>query len=83
MSEKRNRSSLTLETKQFLIVGKEKQPKIRIRQLTPDLFLKFNLKTSKSVVFRTLKAKEELKEIKMDSKAIKNRKLMRAKVYDE
>ena len=38
--------------------------------------MKFNIKTSKSVVFRTLKAKEELKEIRMDSKAIKNRKYM-------
>ena len=76
MSEKRNRSSLTLEAKQFLIAEKEKQPTISIRQLTTDLFLKFNIKTSKSVVFRTLKAKEELKEIRMDSKAIKNRKYM-------
>ena len=69
MSEKRNRSSLTLEAKQFLFAEKDKQ-------LTTDLFLKFNKKTSKSVVFRTLKAKEELKEIRMDSKAIKNRKYM-------
>ena len=38
--------------------------------------MKFNLKMSKSVVFRTLKVKEELKEIKMDNKAIKNRKYM-------
>ena len=64
MSEERNRSSLTLQAKQFLT----------------DLFFKFNVKTSKSVVLRTLKAKEELKEIKMDSKAIKNRKYMMNKV---
>ena len=51
MSEKRNRSPITLEAKQFLITEKEKQPTIRIRQLTTDLFLKFNLKTSMSVVF--------------------------------
>ena len=76
MSEKRNRSSLTLEAKQFLIAEKEKQPTISNRQLTTDLFLKFNIKMSKSVVFRTLKAKEELKEIRMDSKAIKKRKYM-------
>ena len=76
MSEKRNRSSLTLEAKQFLIAQKEKQPTISIRQLTTDLFLKYNIKTSKSVVFRTLKAKDELKEIRMDNKAIKNRKNM-------
>ena len=76
MSEKRNRSSLTLEPKQFLIAEKEKQPTISIRQLTTDLFLKFNIKMSKSVVFRTLKDKEKLKEIRMDSKAIKNRTYM-------
>ena len=76
MSEKRNRSPLTLEAKQFLIAQKEKQPTISIRQLTTDLFLKYNIKTSKSVVFRTLKAKDELKEIRMDNKAIKNRKNM-------
>ena len=76
ISEKRTRSCLTLEANQFLIAEKEKQPTISIRQLTTDLFLKFNIKTSKSVVFRTLKAKEELKEIRMDSKAIKNRKYM-------
>ena len=76
MSEKRNRSPLTLEAKQFLIAQKEKQPTISIRQLTADLFLKYNIKTSKSVVFRTLKAKDELKEIRMDNKAIKNRKNM-------
>ena len=76
MSEKRNRSPLTLEPKQFLIAQKEKQPTISIRQLTTDLFLKYNIKTSKSVVFRTLKAKDELKEIRMDNKAIKNRKNM-------
>ena len=74
MSEKRNRSSLTVKAKQFLIAEKEKQPTISIiRQLTTDLFLKFNMKMSKSVVFRTFKDKEELKEIRMDSKAIKNR----------
>ena len=73
MSEKRNRSSLTVKAKQFLIAEKEKQPTMSIRQLTTDLFLKFNMKMSKSVVFRTLKDKEELKEIRMDSKAIKNR----------
>ena len=60
MSEERNRSSLTLQAKQFLT----------------DLFFKFNVKTSKSVVLRTLKAKAELKEIRIDSKAIKNRKYM-------
>ena len=76
MSEKRNRSPLTLEAKQFLIAQKEKQPTISIRQLTTDLFLKYNIKTSKSVVFRTLKAKDELKEIRMDNIAIKNRKNM-------
>ena len=76
MSEKRNRSPLTLEAKQFLIAQKEKQPTISIRQLTTDLFLKYNIKTSKSVVFRTLKARDELKEIRMDNKAIKNRKNM-------
>ena len=76
MSEKRNRSPLTLEAKQFLIAQKEKQPTISIRQLTTDLFLKYNIKTSKSVVFRTLKAKDELKEIRMDNKTIKNRKNM-------
>ena len=76
MSEKRNRSPLTLEAKQFLIAQKEKQPTISIRQLTTDLFLKYNIKTSKSVVFRTLKAKDELKEIRMDNKAIKNQKNM-------
>ena len=76
MSEKRNRSSLTVKAKQFLIAQKEKQPTISIRQLTTDLFLKYNIKTSKSVVFRTLKAKDELKEIRMDNKAIKNRKNM-------
>ena len=76
MSEKRNRSPLTLEAKQFLIAQKEKQPTISIRQLTTDLFFKYNIKTSKSVVFRTLKAKDELKEIRMDNKAIKNRKNM-------
>ena len=76
MSEKRNRSPLTLEAKQFLIAQKEKQPTISIRQLTTDLFLKYYIKTSKSVVFRTLKAKDELKEIRMDNKAIKNRKNM-------
>ena len=76
MSEKRNRSPLTLEAKQFLIAQKGKQPTISIRQLTTDLFLKYNIKTSKSVVFRTLKAKDELKEIRMDNKAIKNRKNM-------
>ena len=76
MSEKRNRSPLTLEAKQFLIAQKEKQPTISIRQLTTDLFLKYNIKTSKCVVFRTLKAKDELKEIRMDNKAIKNRKNM-------
>ena len=76
MSEKRNRSSLTLEAKQFLIAQKEKHPTISIRQLTTDLLLKYNIKTSKSVVFRTLKAKDELKEIRMDNKAIKNRKNM-------
>ena len=76
MSEKRNRSPLTLEAKQFLIAQKEKQPTISIRQLTTDLFLKYNIKTSKSVVFRTLKVKDELKEIRMDNIAIKNRKNM-------
>ena len=75
MSEKKNRSSLTLEAKHFFITEK-KQPRISIRQLTTDLFLKYNIKTSKSVVFRTLKAQEELIEIMMDCKAIKNRKYM-------
>ena len=76
MSENRNRSSLTVKAKQFLIAEKEKQPTISLRQLTTDLFLKFNIKMSKSVVFRTLKAKDEVKEIRMDNKAIKNRKNM-------
>ena len=52
MSEKRNRSSLTVKAKQFLIAEKEKQPTISIRQLTTDLF--FNIKAFKSAVFRTL-----------------------------
>ena len=66
----------SLETKEFLIAEKEKHPTIGTRQLTTDLFLKFNLKTSKSVACWTLKAKKDLKEIKMDSKAFKNRKYM-------
>ena len=71
MSEKRNRSSLRLEAKQFLIVKKEKQPTISIWQLTTDLFLKFNVKMSESVVFRTLRDKEELKKLEWIAKLSK------------
>ena len=49
------------------------------RQLAEELLLKFKIKTSKSVICRTLKSKDDIMSLKMENDASKKRKHMLSK----
>ena len=74
MSEKQKRLTLSLEVKKFIIESKEKNPQMSSRQLAEDLLLKFDIKTSKSVICRTLKSTIEIMSLIMENGAAKKRK---------
>ena len=73
MSEKQKRSVLSLEIKQFFIKTKKNNPQMSFRQLAEKLLLKFDIKTSKSVIFRTLKSRDVIMSLKMEDDSSKNR----------
>ena len=76
MSEKQKRTTLSLEVKKFIIITKEKNPQMSYRQLAEELLLKFDIKTSRSVICRTIKSKVEIMSLKMENDAAKKRKQM-------
>ena len=73
MSEKQKRSALSLELKQFIIKTKAKNPEMSYRRLSEKLLLKFSIKTSRSVICRTLKAKDEIMSLQMENTASKKK----------
>ena len=79
MSEKQKRSVLSLEVKQFIIITKKNNPQMSYRQLAEELLLRFDIKTSKSVICRTLKTKDDIMSLKMENAASKKRKHMLTK----
>ena len=74
MSEKQKRSALSLELKQFIIKTKAKNPEMSYRRLSEELLLKFSIKTSRSVICRTLKAKDEIISLQMENPASKKKR---------
>ena len=64
MSEKQKRSVLSLEVKQFIINTKKNNPQMSSRQLAEEMLLKFDIKTSKSVICRTLKSRDDIMSLK-------------------
>ena len=76
MSEKQKRSLLSLEVKQFIIKTKKNNPQMSSRQLAEEMLLEFNIKTSKSVICRTLKSRDDIMSLKMENEASKKRKHM-------
>ena len=72
MSEKQRRTTLSLEVKKFIIFTKEKNPQMSYRQLAEKLLLKFDIKTSRSVICRTIKSKVEIMSLKMENDAARN-----------
>ena len=74
MSEKQKRSALSIELKQFIIKTKTKNPEMSCRRLSEELLLKFNIKTSRSVISRTLQSKDEIMSLQMENKASKKKK---------
>ena len=46
------------------------------RQLAEEMLLEFDIKTSKSVICRTLKSRDDIMSLKMENKALKKRKHM-------
>ena len=79
MSEKQKRSVLSLEVKQFIINTKKNNPQMSSRQLAEEMLLKFDIKTSKSVICRTLKSRDDIMSLKMENEALKKRKHMLSK----
>ena len=71
MSEKQKRSVLSLEVKQFIIKTKKNNPQMSSRQLAEEMLLKFDIKTSKSVICRTLKSRDDIMSLKMENEASK------------
>ena len=49
------------------------------RQLAEELLLKFDIKTSKSVICRTLKSRDDIMSLKKENEASKKRKHMLSK----
>ena len=49
------------------------------RQLAEEMLLKFDIKTSKSVICRTLKSRDDIMSLKMENEALKKRKHMLSK----
>ena len=74
MSEKQKRSVLSLEVKQFIIKTKKHNPQMSSRQLAEEMLLKFDIKTSKSVICRTLKSRDDIMSLKMENEASKKKK---------
>ena len=74
MSEKQTRSVLSLEVKQFIKKTKKNNPQMSSRQLAEELLLKFDIKTSKSVICRTLESRDDIMSLKMENDASKKRK---------
>ena len=72
------------ETNNPLIRGEEiynhyerkKFPQMFYRQLAEELLLKFDIKTSRSVICRSIKSKVEIMSLKMKNDAAKKRKQM-------
>ena len=75
MSEEQKRSTLSLEVKKF-IVNTKKNPHMSYRKLAEEMLLKFDIKTSKLVICRTIKSKIEIMSLKMENDAARKKKQM-------
>ena len=65
---------LSLEVKQFIIKTKKNNPQMSSRQLAEEMLLEFDIKTSKSVICRTLKSRDDIMSLQMENEASKKKK---------
>ena len=69
MSEKQKRLGLSLELNKFIIQTKTENPDMSYRRLSEELLLKFNIKTSRSVICRRLKENDDIMSNQIENKA--------------